>query len=85
MLVNIALMNILMSLNFLILNNFTIGSAIVLNSVAVLQTVINYLHEMKDEKPAPIEKIIFTVLYLGGETICLICVICDKPRANERM
>lgn len=66
MLVNVALMNVLMAANIFILNNFTIGSAIILNIVALIQALINYFHDRR-AKTAPLwEQIVFTVLYVGG-------------------
>ena len=66
MLVNIALMNLFMAVNFLILNNLTIGSAVVLNLVAIAQVILNYFHTRKNEDVPLWEKILFSVLYVGG-------------------
>ena len=82
MLINIAFMNILMAINFLILNKFTIGSAIILNLVAIAQAVINYLHTQKN-KTAPLwEQIIFSILYIGGGFWGLLNATGYAPFAN---
>lgn len=82
MLVNIAAMNVLMAVNFLILNHFTIGSAIVLNVVAIVQAVVNYFHTRNDKKPPLWEQIVFSVLYIGGGFWGLLNATGYAPFAN---
>ncbi len=82
MLMNIALMNILMAINFLILNEFTIGSAIILNLVAITQAVINYLHTRKYKTASLGEQVIFSVLYIGGGFWGLLNATGYAPFAN---
>lgn len=82
MLINIAAMNIFMAVNFLILNNFTIGSAIILNVVAIAQVIVNYIHTLKNQTPPLVEKILFTVLYVGGGMFGLLNATSFAPFDN---
>lgn len=82
MLVNIAAMNVLMAVNFLILNHFTIGSAIVLNVVAIVQAVVNYFHTRNGKKAPLWEQIAFSVLYIGGGFWGLLNATGYAPFAN---
>lgn len=82
MLVNIALMNVFMALNFLMLNNFVIGSAIILNVVAIIQAVVNYIHTRKGNLAPIWEQVIFWILYIGGGVVGLLNATGYKPFAD---
>lgn len=82
MLINVAAMNVFMALNFLMLNDFKIGSAIVLNVVAILQAVVNYVHTRRASTAPRWEQIIFTVLYIGGGVLGLLNATGFKPFDN---
>ena len=82
MLVNVAAMNTFMALNFLMLNDFKIGSAIILNVVAVLQAVVNYIHTRRGATAPRWEQIVFTVLYIGGGVLGLLNATGFKPFDN---
>lgn len=82
MLINIAVVNLFMAINFLILNDFTIGSAIILNVVAIAQAIVNYVHTLKNQTPPLVEKILFTVLYVGGGMLGLLNATSFAPFDN---
>ena len=72
MLIGIAAMNAMMSVNFLILNDFTIGSAIILNCVATAQAISGYVHDVRGKKPSRAEWALFLILYVGGGFVGLL-------------
>ena len=62
MLLNTAVANLLVALNFLLIGK--IGSALVLNLVAIIQSMIMLIHTVKETKVTTIEKVIFLILYV---------------------
>ena len=62
MLVNTALINILMALNFVLIGE--IGSAAALCAVATVQCFVSLWHTQKNTSPAKWETVLFLILYL---------------------
>lgn len=62
MLLNTIAANLLVALNFLLIGK--IGSALVLNLVAIVQSMIMLVHTVKETKVTTIEKVIFLILYV---------------------
>ncbi len=59
-----AIVNILASLNILLLDTFSSG--VIINLVAVIQIILSLWHEKKGTDVTLAEKIIFLVLYVAG-------------------
>ena len=63
MLLAIGLINVFFALNLLLIRE--IGSGIIMNCVAILQTVVSYWHLKKDIPVTKSENLIFLALYVG--------------------
>ena len=64
MMVNSAAANLMVALNFLLIGEF--GPAVIINLVAVAQTLLAVRHCVKGTQSDKAEKIIFFVLYVGS-------------------
>lgn len=82
MLIVVASINVLAVVNNIILNNFKIGSAVILCVVAVAQAIINYVHTSKNQESPLWEKILFTILYLGGGVFGLVNTVIAESEGN---
>lgn len=63
MLVNTAIANVLVALNFLLIGQ--VGSALVMNLVAIVQSMVSLVHTVKGTRISTAEKVIFLILYIG--------------------
>lgn len=63
MLVNTAVANLLVALNFLLIGK--IGSALALNLVAIVQTAIMLVHTQKKTQVSNMERVVFLILYVA--------------------
>ncbi len=63
MLLNTALVNVLMGLNFVLIGE--IGSAMCLCAVAVVQSLVALIHTRRNTNPGAAETVIFFFLYVG--------------------
>ena len=59
-----AVVNILASLNILLIDSFTSG--VIINLVAVIQIILSLWHERTNTQPGLYEKIVFLFLYVAG-------------------
>ena len=64
MMVNSAAANLMVALNFFMIGEF--GPAVIINLVAVAQTLLAVLHCVKGTQSGKIEKMVFFVLYVGS-------------------
>jgi len=63
MLINLMALNLFMMLNFILIGQF--GSAACLCIVAVVQSMVSLVHNLKDTKVTFVETILFFILYVG--------------------